>query len=190
MEFSCSAETLVVLTTLQEGGPPLHQSCRALRVRLWSGGAPCQRGREPQEWAERTGDVPDNHATIRSTLSWGRETGLVFWGWTDRELVKCPVLWQSAVMISALGRARARGWARHRQRYGRVSAEHRRWSLRRALLCRMHSAGPYCSGRGWRPMLGPWGAELPAAGLAELAGLWVSCSKRAVVREADTVPPR
>lgn len=87
-------------------------------------------------------------------------------------------------MISALGRARPRGWARRRQGYGRVSAECRRWSLCEALLRRSRSTGPDCPGRGWRLVLSPWGAELPAAGLAELADVWVSCSKRAGVREA------
>lgn len=55
--------------------------------------------------------------------------------------------------------------------------------------------GPSLQGRAWpQPRLAVdarcWGAELPAAGLAELAGVLVSCSKWAGAREVDAVPPR
>lgn len=116
------------------GGSPLHQSWSAIQVRLWGWGAPCQRGREPQEWAERTGDVPDKHTRTRSTLSWGKGDWLCLLGLDRPRAGKCPVPWRCVVMISALGGARARGWARRRQRYSRVSAEHRCWSPCRALL--------------------------------------------------------
>lgn len=72
---------------VQGGGLHCTQSWSAIQVRFGEWGAPCQQGREPQEWAERTGDAPANDARIRSTLSRGRETGSIFWGWTDRELV-------------------------------------------------------------------------------------------------------